>query len=273
MHKKINKLGDIMQTAPVNDLPEARRACILRYINSMGSATIKELANMLSVSDATIRRDLDELDTEKLVERIHGGAQALKISRTAFETAYRDKSTYMVEEKARIGFSAASFVENGDTILLDSGTTSLQIARHLAEKKNITVITYDLYIANSIELDQSSTLIVTGGIRRSGFGVLTGSMVRDFIRSVRVDKSFLSADAVDIDFGVSNATLHEADLKKELIHSGQKVYLVADHSKFGNLALVQVCSLSDIDLLITDAQLSPKYQQLLDSSNCKYILV
>ena len=256
-----------------NDLPETRKENILRYVDSIGSATIKELATALSVSTATIRRDLDELDQRKLIKRIHGGAQTARSSRTAYEAAYLDKSGQMVEEKARIGFAAASLVENGDTILLDSGTTALQVARNLSDKQNITVITYDLHIANSIELAPSSTLIVTGGIRRPDFGVLTGSMVLDFIRGIRVDKSFLSADAVDIDFGLSNATFHEADLKKALISSGQRVYLIADHSKFGNLALIQVCSLSDIDLLITDTQLPEKYQRLLEKKNCEYLLV
>lgn len=262
-----------MLTFTNNDLPEARKENILRYVDSVGSATIKELATTLNVSAATVRRDLDELNERKLIKRIHGGAQAVKSSRTAFETAYLDKSAQMVDEKARIGFSAASFVENGDTILLDSGTTALQVARNLSDKENITVITYDLHIAASVELSPSSTLIVTGGIRRPGFGVLTGSMVLDFIRGIRVDKSFLSADAIDIDFGLSNATFHEADLKKALIQSGQCVYLIADHSKFGNLALIHVCDLSEIDLIITDSQLPENYQQLLEKKNCDYILV
>ncbi len=262
-----------MKTVVSNDLPATRKANIIRYVNSMGSATIRELAELLNVSDATIRRDLDTLSCDNVIERIHGGAQALRVSRTSYECAYGDKSNYMVEEKKRIGFRAASYVEDGDTILLDSGTTSLQIALNLSEKKNITVITYDLHIANSIVMDPSSTLVVTGGIRRSGFGVLTGSMVQDFIRGIRVDKTFLSADAVDTDFGVSNATLHEADLKKALIRSGQKVYLVADHSKFGNLALVHVCSLSDVDLILTDSGLPVKFQSQLDSRNRRYVLV
>ena len=262
-----------MKAIASNDLPATRKAAISRYINSKGSATIRELANLLNVSDATIRRDLDALSCDNIVERIHGGAQASRASRTSFESAYGDKSNYMVEEKKRIGFRAAAYIEDGDTILLDSGTTSLQIALNLSEKKNITVITYDLHIANSIVIDPTSTLVVTGGIRRPGFGVLTGSMVQDFIQGIRVDKTFLSADAVDIDFGVSNATLHEADLKKALIHSGQKVYLVADHSKFGNLALVHVCGLSDVDLIITDTGLPEKIQNLLDSKSSHYVLV
>lgn len=256
-----------------NDLPATRRTSILRYVNSSGSATIKELSSLLNVSEATIRRDLNELSSENMIERIHGGAQTLQDRCTSFESAYRDKSTFMVEEKARIGFCAASYINDGDTILLDSGTTTLQIALNLAEKRNITVITNDLHIANSIELDPTSTLIVTGGIRRSGFGVLTGAMVQDFIRGIRVDKAFLSADAIDVDFGVSNATFHEVDQKKALIHSAQKVYLVSDHTKFGNVALIRVCDLRNIDLLITDNALHPKLRAQLDNLNIHYELV
>lgn len=262
-----------MQPVHSNSLPATRRSNILDIINSTGCATIKDLAVALDVSEATIRRDLDELNDEHMLERIHGGAQALKASRTAYESAYHDKSLYMVEEKAKIGAYAASHVNDGDTILLDSGTTTLQIANNLSKRKNITVITHDLYIASSIELDPSSSLIVPGGTRRAGFGVLIGPTTQSFIQSIRVDKTFLSADAVDTSFGVSNATLEEANLKKALITSGQKIYLVADHSKFSNLALVHVCSLSQIDLLISDAQLPAKERKLLENMNCNYFLV
>lgn len=203
-----------MSTISSSDLPAARRSSIIRYVNSAGSATIKQLSNMLKVSEATIRRDLDELSNENMILRIHGGAQSLQERCTSFESAYRDKATYMVDEKTRIGFHAASYISDGDTILLDSGTTTLQLGMNLSEKKNITVITNDLHIASTIELDPSSTLIVTGGIRRSGFGVLTGAVVQEFFQGIRVDKSFLSADAVDIEFGISNATFHEVDQKK-----------------------------------------------------------
>lgn len=262
-----------MSTIINSDLPAARRSNILRYVNSAGSATIKQLSSMLSVSEATIRRDLDELSNENMILRIHGGAQSIQERCASFESAYRDKATYMVDEKARIGFHAASYVSDGDTILLDSGTTTLQLAKNLSERKNITVITNDLHIAGTIELDPSSTLIVTGGIRRSGFGVLTGAMVQEFFQGIRVDKSFLSADAVDIEFGVSNATFHEVDQKKALIRSAQKVFLMADHTKFGNVALVRVCDLQEVDLLITDSDLPAKFQKQLDNHGIKYALV
>ena len=263
----------LLATSYSTDLPANRKAQVLRYIENSGSATIRELSALLKVSEATIRRDLDELNSENRVERIHGGALISKTSRTSFECAYQDKAKIMTDEKKRIGFQAASYVEDGETVLLDSGTTSLQIAMNLSSKKNITVITYDLYIANAAVLDASSTLIVTGGMRRPDFGVLTGSMVQDFIREIRVDKAFLGADAVDVKFGVSNATFHEVDLKKALIHAAQKVYLVADHSKFGNLALMHVCGLNEIDLIVTDRNLPQEMQAALKSANYNCVLV
>lgn len=260
-------------TDTVGSLPAVRRSNILNFIDTSGSATIRELAVFLNVSEATVRRDLDELAAEKMLERTRGGAQSLRTSRTAFEAAYRDKASLMVEEKQRIGACAASYVEDGDTILLDTGTTTLQIASQLAEKKNITVITYDLYIATTIELDASSTLIVPGGTRRPGFGVLVGPVTKSFLQGIRVDKTFLAADAVSPEFGVSNATLDEADLKKVLISSAQKVFLVADHSKFGSVSLVHVCPLSDLNLIITDKGLPAAYQEKLTEMGCTYLML
>lgn len=253
-----------MITSMNSELPTTRKASILRYIKVKGNATIKELSSQFNVSEATIRRDLDELDSEKLLERIHGGAQIPNVSSTSSETAYREKALLQVAEKTRIGAYAASLIADGDTILLDSGTTCLQIALNLDKKKRITVITNDLHIANSIVLDSSSTLIVTGGIARPEFGVLTGTMVQRFLQGIRVDKTFLSADAIDIRYGIFNATMHEVDLKKALIASAQQVCLTADHTKFGKVALAQVCTLSELDLIVTDNALSPIQQQLLN---------
>lgn len=262
-----------MQPTENKNLPATRRASILNFVNAAGSASVKELSSIINVSEATIRRDLDELGKENLIERIHGGAQALQLGKTSFESAYYDKTTYMTDEKNRIGFFAASYVNDGDTVLLDSGTTTLKVAMNLAQKKNITVITNDLHIANSIELDPTSSLIVSGGIRRDGFGVLTGATVKEFFQNIRVDKSFMGADAVDSDFGISNATFHEVDQKKALIHSSQKVYLVADHTKFGKIALARVCDLRSLDCIITDSALPDIYQTQLQSRKIKYILV
>lgn len=262
-----------MENENLQDIPAARKVFILSYIQTHGSASIKELAILQNVSEATIRRDLDEMSQEGKIERTRGGAILPTEQSTSFEHAYNEKAKLMIDEKKAIGKFAASYVENGDTIFLDSGTTSLQVALNLADKKNITVITYDLFVATSIILDESSTLIVTGGIRRNDFGVLTGPMVQEFLRDIRVNKVFLTADSVDIDFGVSNAGFHEIDAKKQSIRSGRYIYLIVDHSKFGKVAMTRVCPLRDVDEVIVDDGLSLDLQEALGRANVPFVLV
>lgn len=255
------------------DIPAARRTIIYDYICENGSASIKDLALLLTVSEATVRRDLDEMSMEGIIERTRGGAILPAEKSTSFERAYHEKTRLMIEEKKAIGKFASSYVEDGDTIFLDSGTTSLQLGFNLAEKKNITVITYDLFIANSITLDPSSSLIVTGGIRRNEFGVLTGPMVQNFLRDVRVSKVFMTADAIDIEWGISNAGFQEVDIKKQSLISGRYVYLLADHSKFGKVAMAQVCSLHDITEIIVDDGLPVSLQEDLTRNGIPYQLI
>lgn len=257
----------------LQDIPAARKVFILNYIKTHGSASIKDLSVIQNVSEATIRRDLDEMSLEGKVERTRGGAILPIEKSTSFEHVYQEKAQLMITEKKAIGKYAAGHIQDGDTIFLDSGTTSLQVGMNLAKKKDLTVFTYDLFIANSIILDSTSTLIVTGGIRRNDFGVLTGPMVQNFIRDIRVSKAFLTADSVDTDFGVSNASFHEVDIKKQLIHSGRYVYLLADHSKFGKTAMAHVCSLHDINEIIVDDGLSPAIQTKLTQAGVSFTLV
>lgn len=262
-----------MENENLQDIPAARKVFILNYIQAHGSASIKELALLQNVSEATIRRDLDEMSLEGKLERTRGGAILLAEQSTSFEHAYNEKAKLMIDEKKAIGKFAASYIEDGDTVFLDSGTTALQVALHMADKKNITVITYDLFVATSIILDESSTLIVTGGIRRNDFGVLTGPMVQEFLRDIRVNKVFLTADSVDMEFGVSNAGFHEIDAKKQSIRSGRYIYLIVDHSKFGKVAMTRVCPLQDIDEVIVDDGLSSDMQNALTKSNVTFQLV
>lgn len=234
-------------------IPASRQQKIIEYVNQYGSAQINELADYLEVSVATVRRDLDELDTQGVLVRTHGGAVQKNDPTSSFERQHNERLMIMPDEKRRIARMAASFIRNGDTILLDSGTTNYYLARELSEIENLTIITYDLFIANNIILHPTATLIVTGGIRRHGYNnVLWGNMVDDYIRNIRVDKAFLGADAIDLEFGISNTNVLEANIKKLLIQSGKQVILVADHSKLDRVAFVKVCELSDIDELIID---------------------
>ena len=249
--KRPGKEGNTEQKTSI--IPAGRLQKIMEYMKEHGSVQIKELADYLDVSDATVRRDLDDLDTQGLLVRTHGGAVRKNDNTSSFEWQHNEKLTIMLHEKKQIAKLAASFVHEGDTILLDSGTTTYYLASELSDVPNLTVITYDLFIGGNLVLHPTSTMIVTGGIRRQGYNnVLLGSMVEDYVRNIRVDKAFLGADAIDVDFGISNTNVMEASIKRLLVQAGKQVILIGDHSKLGRMALIKVCDLTDIDGVIID---------------------
>lgn len=244
-------------------MPAERLSKILECINTNGSANIEELTKLVDVSESTIRRDLKKLADKGLIIRTHGGAVTKTIS-TTFEQEARNKRFLQKEEKEYIGQLAANYVSDGESILLDSGTTTLALSRFLKYKKGLTVITYDLRIALETELTSDSLLVVTGGIRRDGFDVLVGSETENFIRNLSVDKAFLGADAIDLEMGVTNAGFAEVSIKQEIIKSAKEVILVADYTKFGKTALIKVASLEDIDHIITDSRVDRDYIQRIE---------
>jgi len=240
-------------------VPAERQDQILQYIKTRGSGQIKNLAELVGVSEATVRRDLDELDHMGKLERTHGGA-VLSGFGASFERQHEEKLNLMQDEKQRIALKAASYIHEGDAVFIDSGTTVYYLKNALREIPNLTVFTYDLIIANTLELHSTSTLIVTGGVRRQGYNyTLIGSQVVDFLRNIRVDKVLLAADAVNLDFGVSNSNYVEAEAKAVLTSIGKELFLLVDHSKFNTEAMAKVCSLKSIDVLITDSGVSEAY--------------
>lgn len=228
----------------------ARQQAILEHINNAGSAQIKELAVELGVSEATVRRDFDELAQSGLAERVHGGL--VKANGTAFERYHSEKLQSMLQEKQRIARKAASLIENGDSIFLDSGTTTYFIAQNLSMLTDLTIITNNLDIALSCKFHPTSTLLVTGGVRRDNYSVLIGDVAENMLKSFFVDIAFLGCDAISLDNGVYNTNFMELGIKKQIVACGRRLVLVTDSSKFHKKALAKVCDVQELDMVITD---------------------
>ena len=255
-----------------NYVPAERQEKILQYIEAHGSGQISALSKWMDVSEATIRRDLDFLHQAGNLERTHGGAVCTR-SGSAYERQYEERLTLMEAEKRHIVSATLEQISPGDTIFLDSGTTCYYLGCALSKIPNLTVFTYDLMVAYYASLHPTSELIVTGGVRRHGFSnVLLGNQIIRLLQGLRIDKVFLGADAVDIDFGVSNSTLQEAEIKTEAISRGNQVFLLADHTKFGKVALAKVCGLEQIDVFITDSEIDPNYLEKLQMMGRQVIL-
>ena len=175
-------------------IPAQRQQMILDYIRKQEGANIKELASYLEVSEATVRRDLDNLAEAGEIERTHGGA--VQPQEKIIEYTYDTKMELRREEKTRIAKEVAKMVKDGDNVYLGSGTTVYFVAREIASLENLTIITSNLYIAQFLPIHPTSSLIVTGGERRFDYNLMTGRLAEDFLRNIKVDISILSLLAI-----------------------------------------------------------------------------
>lgn len=252
-------------------IPVQRQQRITTYLKQKYTISVREAAELCQVSEATARRDLDELASSSFIERTHGGA-ILKHT-TVTERKYSEKMQLMINEKKHIAEAAASMISPGESIFLDSGSTTFFLAQLLSNIECLTVVTNSLDIAYSIKLGAASTMIVTGGVRRDGFSVLTGNIAEELTRGLCVDISFLGTDAIDVNSGLYNSNVSEIVMKRCILKSGRKKVLLADHSKFETKALVKVCEVEDLDVIITDGGLSSEYRETLEGIVKKIIIV
>lgn len=227
---------------------EERRMKIAEIINRGDSVKVSQLAKRFNVSESTIRRDLNELEKHGLILRTHGGAVST-ISK--LEATFVEKQDKCAEEKERIGKIAAEQIKDGDTVILDSGTTTLYISKFI-KAKNIIVITNSIALTYELSNRDDIQLINTGGIIRSNTKAQVGSITEKVIKQFRVDKVFLGANGISLEFGVTTPTLQEAGVKQAMIDVADKVYLLVDESKFGKVYFSWICDIKDIDYIITN---------------------
>jgi DeoR family transcriptional regulator, fructose operon transcriptional repressor len=230
--------------------PEHRRNYILKHIEDRGSATVVDLAEELDVSAMTIRRDLVELEQEGALRRVHGGAVIAR--GRSYEPLYPMRAGVMQAEKVRIGRLAAELVADGDSIALDIGTTTLEVARHLQGRRNLTILTPSLHIANLFMGQPDIRLIVAGGIVRPEEGSLIGDLARHAFQHLYVDRLFLGVACLDAAYGLSEYNWDDALVKRAMIASAKEIVVVADSQKFGKVALVHVADFSQVQKLVTD---------------------
>ena len=252
-------------------IPAQRQQQILEYLQSHKSITIRKAAEIFMVSEATVRRDLDELASTGKIERTHGGA--VLHTGTGFEWQHAEKMQEMIPEKKRIAIAAKKLIEDGDSLFLDTGTTTYLLAEELKEKKRLTVVTNNLDIAYTTELDATSTMIITGGIRRDGYSSLVGDIAADLVRKLYVDVSFIGADAVSVGNGVFNTNFNEIGIKKSGIESGKRKVLLADSSKVSRKALAKICDLQEFDIIITDSGIDEAQLRILKEKIARVIIV
>lgn len=252
-------------------LAEERRAILFSKLREDGYVQVTEVADELGISSATIRRDLITLEREGVCIRKRGGAVRTAHGVT-MELPYEIKRRRNTDEKNHIAEAALEFVENGDTILMDAGSTTYALALLLHHRERITVVTHDLNIAVKLAANPAINLICTGGVARENVYTLEGSQVTDFIRNLRVDKTFIGADAIHPDGVIANVNIQEVPIKQAMINAADKVILLTDSSKFGNAGFAKVCDITDCDHIVTDEGLSKEYIEFIKGKNVNLII-
>jgi len=229
---------------------EERRRRIVELIHDRKKLTVNELCHLLDVSQATIRADLRELDREGLLVRTHGGA--LNRARAGFEQVSSKRSTQNLAAKRAIGREASTLVHDGDTVLIDTGTTTFELARLLVSRRGITVVTNDIEIARTLEEAPDAEVVLLGGVLRKGYHCTVGVAAQRMADGLRVDKAFMATNSLSVEGGAATPDLQQAEIKKATIAIARKVILLCDSSKLGNESFARFAGLEDIDTLITE---------------------
>jgi DeoR/GlpR family transcriptional regulator of sugar metabolism len=232
-------------------LQAERAEKILQFINEKGFAKTTELIELCQVSKPTIIRDLQLLEQRGAIIRTHGGAKSLKKG-TNFEPKQSIKEQFAYESKKQIARMAKQYIFPGETILLDSGTTTLMLAEELKDMENITVITNDIKVAMVLAENDGIELVVLGGQKRKGVYSLIGPITEMMIDQFHVDKVFLSADAIHIDKGITNANIEESSVKKAFINICKERFLLVDSNKFNSISFVKIADIDEVQTIITD---------------------
>ena len=234
---------------------EERHTYILEQLMKQSSVQVSELAELLNVSSVTIRKDLTELEKNGRLYRSHG--KAILINPFANNRSVNEKESLNAEEKQLIGMEAAQLVVPNDSILLASGTTIHALARNLRPADKLTVVSASLQATEFLAENENIDIIQIGGnVRHSSLSVV-GQYSEMILRSCSFSKLFLGVDGIDLEFGISTTDMREAELNREMIHTAQKTIVLADSSKFGRRGFARICGMDDVDMIITDAHVSP----------------
>lgn len=248
-----------------NLLAEQRRALILDEVRRRGGVRVNELTRRLNVSDMTIRRDLDALARQGVIEKVHGGAVPV-VEASTHEPGFEAKSALELSAKEDIARTAAAMAQPGSAIALSGGTTTYALARHLLDVPDLTVVTNSVRVADVFHDAQrpapgrgagpgTATVVLTGGARTPSDS-LVGPVADRAIDSLHFDLLFLGVHGISAEAGLSTPNLAEAETNRRFVRSARRVVVVADHTKWGTVGLSSFATLDEVDTFVTDAGLT-----------------
>jgi DeoR/GlpR family transcriptional regulator of sugar metabolism len=247
-----------------------RQQQLLQLFEKNGRMTVAEICERVNISEATARRDLNSLAHDGKIQRFFGGAVLLQ--KAAPEQPIMRRTHDQEEEKERIGTAAAAQINNGETIFLGSGTTVLQVAKHLVGRQ-LTVITNSLPVVNLLADCPDISLISLGGQFRPSERSFIGLITDQSLHNLRADKVIIGIHAISLEHGLTNDYLPETMTDRTIFQIAQKVILVADHTKFGRISTVFVAPVEKVHTIVTDNQVEKDFIELLENKKIEVIVV
>jgi DeoR family glycerol-3-phosphate regulon repressor len=246
-----------------------RQTGILELVRAEGRVIVEDLARRYDVTLQTIRRDLTELADAGLLDRIHGGAMLRQgVSNLGYEARRRMNEA----GKQALARACAAAIPENASLILNLGTTTEAVARELLLHRNITVITNNMNVANTLVANPSCEVIVAGGVLRRSDGGLVGDLTTQFFEQFKVDFAVIGASAIDVDGDLLDFDLAEVRVSKAILRQARCRFLVADHTKFARRAPVRLASLAELDTLFTDRPLAPDLGDRTDDWGLKVVL-
>jgi DeoR/GlpR family transcriptional regulator of sugar metabolism len=254
-------------------LAQQRQAYILERVREDGAVRVADLARDLSVSDMTVRRDLELLHRRGLLEKVHGGATALPGS-ALWEPGFAAKSTLQLAEKEAIADAAVALIAPGSAIGISAGTTTYELARRLVDIPGLTVVTNSVPVADVLHHSGRSdhTIILTGGVRTPS-DALVGPFAVSALRTIHVDLVFMGVHGMDPHSGFTTPNVLEADTDRALVEAGRRLIVVADHTKWGIIGISSIARLDQADTLISDSGLDAGARAILDDLVRELVIV
>lgn len=236
---------------------------IYAILKQKGNASTSFLSKTFDVSESTIRRDVDFLASMRdEVERVHGGA-VLRNARKDSEFMFELKQDLQTDLKQRIASALLEEIDDGDRLLLDSGTTCLYAAMQLHHHQDLRVVTTDLKVADELAKHENIESVIIGGLIRPGYYTIGEALALEMLDHFSIEKTIMSADAIDIERGVSNFSTFEVAIKKKIIDMADQSILIADHTKFGKTSFYKVAELNRFACIITTRELDPTIAEAL----------
>lgn len=244
-------------------LVNERYEVIKKIIKERGSIKNSELVTMLGVSIETVRRDIENLAQQNVLTKVHGGAILQKQNEMADFSPFSTREGKNIEYKKEIAEYVLKYIQDGDTIALNNGTTNYQIAKALKGKfKHLTVITNSLRITTELSQDPGITIILAGGVYNKVEYAFLGKITEKFFDNFFVDKAFINVGGISLKRGVTDSLVEEVQIEKKLMQIADKVYYVADSTKIDSNALIKLCDLNEGDDIFTDSSLTENIKKL-----------